>query len=64
MVSETTVGITLLVCIGLCCVFCALECECCTECGRGAAGAAAEGEVVSNPIEIAGGEDGADGKRI
>ena len=52
MVSETTVGITLLVCIGLCVVFCAMECECCTECGRDDAGAAAEGEVVSNPIEV------------
>ena len=58
MVSETTVGITLLVCLALCCVFCAMECECCGECGRGepfdaaTARDAAEGEVVSNPIEV------------
>lgn len=58
MVSETTIEITLLVCLGLCCVFCAMESECCAECGRGepfdaaTARNAAEGEVVSNPIEV------------
>ena len=59
MVSETTIEITLLVCLGLCCVFCAMESECCgEECGRGepfdaaTARNAAEGEVVSNPIEV------------
>ena len=58
IMDTSTIGVSVIIFFALCCVFCALECECCTECGRGepfdaaTARNAAEGEVVSNPIEV------------
>jgi len=55
IMDSSAVGIGAIIFFLVCCVFCAMECECCAECGRGdAANArdAAEGEVVSNPIEV------------
>lgn len=56
--DSSSVGIGAIIFFLVCCVFCAMECECCTEGGRGepfdahTARNAAEGEVVSNPIEV------------
>ena len=61
IMDSSAVGIGAIIFFLVCCVFCAMECEFCAECGRGdAANArdaatarnAAEGEVVSNPIEV------------
>ena len=53
--DSSAVGIGAIIFFAVCCVFCAMECECCAECGRDDAATArdaAEGEVVSNPIEV------------
>ena len=59
MVSDTTIGLTLVILLALCCMFCAMECECFgADCGRGepfdaaTARNAAEGEVVESPIAV------------
>ena len=58
IMDSSAVGIGAIIFFLVCCVFCAMECECCefcAECGRGDAanaGNADEGEVVSNPIEV------------
>ena len=55
IMDSSAVGIGAIIFFLVCCVFCAMECEFCAECGRGDAanaGNAAEGEVVSNPIEV------------